>query len=55
MTKAERSNPDILNPSRKNRIARGAGVDIADVNRLVKQVRTDEEDDEADAGNDERC
>ena len=31
------SNPDILNPSRKNRIARGAGVDIADVNRLVKQ------------------
>ena len=36
MTKAERSNPDILNPSRKNRIARGAGVDIADVNRLVK-------------------
>ena len=32
-----RSNPDILNPSRKNRIARGAGVDIADVNRLVKQ------------------
>ena len=37
MTKAERSIPDILNPSRKNRIARGAGVDIADVNRLVKQ------------------
>lgn len=37
MTKAERSNPDILNPSRKNRIAKGAGVDIADVNRLVKQ------------------
>ena len=37
MTKVERSNPDILNPSRKNRIARGAGVDIADVNRLVKQ------------------
>ena len=37
MTNAERSNPDILNPSRKNRIARGAGVDIADVNRLVKQ------------------
>ena len=37
MTNAECSNPDILNPSRKNRIARGAGVDIADVNRLVKQ------------------
>ena len=37
MTAKERKNPDILNPSRKNRIARGAGVDIADVNRLVKQ------------------
>jgi len=37
MTPAERGNPAILNPSRKNRIARGAGVDIAEVNRLVKQ------------------
>ena len=37
MTPKERSNPSILNPSRKNRIARGAGVDIAEVNRLVKQ------------------
>ena len=37
MTKKERQNPDILNPSRKHRIAKGAGVDIADVNRLVKQ------------------
>ena len=37
MTPAERSNPKILNPSRKNRIAKGAGVDIAEVNRLVKQ------------------
>lgn len=37
MTAKERSNPDILNPSRKNRIARGAGVDISEVNRLVKQ------------------
>ncbi len=37
MTPKERSNPDILNPSRKKRIARGAGVDIAEVNRLVKQ------------------
>lgn len=37
MTKEERSNPKLLNPSRKNRIARGAGVDIAEVNRLVKQ------------------
>lgn len=37
MTMKERSNPDLLNPSRKNRIARGAGVDISEVNRLVKQ------------------
>jgi signal recognition particle subunit SRP54 len=37
MTPKERSNPSILNPSRKNRIAKGAGVDIAEVNRLVKQ------------------
>lgn len=37
MTKAERSNPDILNPSRKKRIAQGAGVDISEVNKLVKQ------------------
>ena len=37
MTPKERSNPSILNPSRKRRIAQGAGVDIAEVNRLVKQ------------------
>ena len=37
MTPAERANPDLLNVSRKKRIARGAGVDIAEVNRLVKQ------------------
>ena len=37
MTPAERSNPAILNPSRKRRIAQGAGVDISEVNRLVKQ------------------
>ena len=37
MTAKERSNPSILNPSRKNRIAKGAGVDISEVNRLVKQ------------------
>ena len=37
MTPQERRNPDILNPSRKRRIARGAGVDISEVNRLVKQ------------------
>ena len=37
MTPRERSHPEILNPSRKARIAKGAGVDIAEVNRLVKQ------------------
>lgn len=37
MTAKERKNPDILNPSRKNRIALGAGVNISEVNRLVKQ------------------
>ncbi len=37
MTAKERKDPSILNPSRKNRIAKGAGVDIAEVNRLVKQ------------------
>ncbi|MDO4523379.1 MAG: signal recognition particle protein [Eubacteriales bacterium] len=37
MTPQERSNPDILNPSRKKRIAAGCGVDISEVNRLVKQ------------------
>lgn len=37
MTPEERSNPDILNVSRKNRVAKGAGVDIGEVNRLVKQ------------------
>ncbi len=37
MTPKERANPNLLNPSRKNRIAKGAGVDIAEVNRLVKQ------------------
>ena len=37
MTPAERKNPKLLNPSRKHRIARGAGVDIAVVNRFIKQ------------------
>ena len=37
MTEAERKNPDLLNTGRKARIARGAGCDVAEVNRLVKQ------------------
>lgn len=37
MTTEERANPALLNMSRKQRIARGAGVDISEVNRMVKQ------------------
>ena len=37
MTFKERANPKLMNPSRKKRIAQGAGVDIAEVNKLVKQ------------------
>ena len=37
MTPSERENPDIINPSRKRRIAKGAGVDVAEVNRMMKQ------------------
>ena len=37
MTPQERQNPKLLNPSRKGRIAKGAGVDIAVVNRVIKQ------------------
>lgn len=38
MTPKERSNPDIINPSRKKRIADGAGVPISEVNKLIKQL-----------------
>ncbi len=37
MTPEERANPKILNPSRKRRLAAGAGVDISEVNRFIKQ------------------
>jgi signal recognition particle subunit SRP54 len=39
MTKQERKKPDILAASRKRRIAAGSGVDVAEVNRLLKQHR----------------
>jgi len=39
MTLTERRNPDILNASRRRRIARGSGLEVQDVNRLVKQFR----------------
>lgn len=37
MTEKERKNPDLINASRKNRIAKGCGCDVAEVNRLIKQ------------------
>ena len=37
MTPEERANPKLMNPSRKRRIAKGAGVDISEVNRFIKQ------------------
>lgn len=39
MTPKERSNPDIINPSRKRRIAAGCGMQVEDVNRLLSQYR----------------
>ena len=37
MTPKERANPDLLNKSRRNRIAKGSGTDIQEVNRFIKQ------------------
>ena len=39
MTRAERKKPDLLNASRKKRVAAGAGVEVQDINRLLKQHR----------------
>jgi len=39
MTKKERANPDLLQASRKKRIAAGAGLDVAELNRLLKMQR----------------
>jgi len=39
MTHQERQDPDVLNASRRRRIARGSGTDVQDVNRLMKQFR----------------
>jgi signal recognition particle subunit SRP54 len=39
MTFAERRNPDLLNASRRRRIASGSGTDVQDVNQLMKQFR----------------
>ena len=39
MTPQERENPDIINPSRKRRIAAGCGMQVEDVNRLLSQFK----------------
>jgi len=39
MTKKERAAPDLLNASRRKRIAAGAGVDVSEINKLAKQHR----------------
>jgi signal recognition particle subunit SRP54 len=39
MTLYERQNPDVLNGSRRRRIANGSGVNVQDVNQLIKQFR----------------
>ena len=39
MTKKERQNPDLMNGSRRKRIAQGAGVDVSEVNKLCKMQR----------------
>jgi len=39
MTVQEKRNPDILNANRRRRIARGCGLEVQDVNRLIKQYR----------------
>jgi signal recognition particle subunit SRP54 len=39
MTRQERRDPDILNASRRRRIAAGSGTEVQDVNRLIKQFR----------------
>jgi signal recognition particle subunit SRP54 len=40
MTKAERANPDLLNGSRRKRIAAGCGMEVSDINKLLKMHRT---------------
>jgi len=39
MTLKERRDPDLLNASRRRRIAAGSGTEVQDVNRLIKQFR----------------
>ena len=50
MTRMERRNPDILNASRKRRVAAGSGATVQDVNLVAQAVRPGAADDEADDG-----
>ena len=50
MTPEERENPDILNPSRRRRIAAGSGRSIAEVNRMIKQFKQSKEMTKGDMG-----
>ncbi len=43
MTEAEREDPDMLNPSRRRRIAAGSGVPVVEVNRMIKQFKQSKE------------
>ena len=45
MTPKERQNPEIINASRRQRIAKGSGTSMQDVNRLLKQFDPDAQDD----------
>lgn len=44
MTPAERENPDLLNPSRRRRIAAGSGNSVVEVNRMIKQFKESKND-----------
>jgi signal recognition particle subunit SRP54 len=39
MTPKEREDPDLLNNSRKQRIAKGCGLDVVEINRMIKQFK----------------
>jgi len=39
MTLKEREDPDLLNNSRKQRIAKGCGMDLVEINRMIKQFK----------------
>ena len=46
MTPEERRHPEVIDGSRRQRIARGSGTQVQDVNQLLKQFQRDAEDDE---------